>query len=109
MNAGPPSRTCRFRHGTSAEIMVEVAPLELQDVTTGYGDVAVVRRTGMRFSHGLITTVVGSNGAGKSTAIQAAAGLLRAWKGRILANGEDITREAAYPRVPSRVAHSSQG
>ncbi len=109
MNSAPPNRSCRFPLGTSVEIMAEVAPLELQDVTTGYGDVAVVRRTGMRFSHGLITTIVGSNGAGKSTAIKVAAGLLRAWKGRILANGEDITREPAYRRVHRGIAYVPQG
>jgi len=89
--------------------MAEVAPLELQDITTGYDDVAVVRRTGMRFAHGLITTIVGSNGAGKSTAIKVAAGLLRAWKGRILAEGEDITREPAYRRVHRGIAYVPQG
>ena len=61
----------------------EAVPLELKDVTSGYGDVAVIRRVSMTFRKGVITTIVGSNGAGKSTAIKAAAGLLRAWQGSI--------------------------
>ena len=58
----------------------ETAPLELKDVTSGYGDVAVIRRVNMAFPKGVITTIVGSNGAGKSTAIKVAGGLLRAWR-----------------------------
>jgi ABC-type branched-subunit amino acid transport system ATPase component len=85
------------------------APLELRDVTSGYGDVAVIRRIRMLFPPRLITTIVGSNGAGKSTAIKAAAGLLRAWTGSIFADGEDITREPAYRRISRGIAYVPQG
>jgi branched-chain amino acid transport system ATP-binding protein len=85
------------------------APLELRDVTSGYGDVAVIRRIGMLFSPRLITTIVGSNGAGKSTAIKVAAGLLRAWQGSIFADGEDITREPAHRRISRGIAYVPQG
>ena len=64
-------------------IMASTHPLlELQAVTTGYGDVPVVRNANMRFETGLMTAIIGSNGAGKSTAIKAAAGLLRVWSAR---------------------------
>ena len=85
------------------------APLELRDVTTGYGDVPVVRQTTMQFPQRLITTIVGSNGAGKSTAIKAAAGLLRAWNGSVYADGQDITREPAFRRVFRGIAYVPQG
>ena len=84
-------------------------PLELRDVTTGYGDIAAVRGASMVFAERLITTVIGSNGAGKSTAIKAGAGLLPAWKGSIFAAGEDITREAAYKRVTRGIGYVPQG
>ena len=71
----------------------EAAPLELRDVTSGYGDVPVIRRASMIFRERLITTIVGSNGAGKSTAVKVAAGLLRAWQGTVSTYGVDITRE----------------
>lgn len=87
----------------------EAAPLELRDVTSGYGDVAVIRRASMAFSERLITTVVGSNGAGKSTAIKVAAGLLRAWQGRVLVRGIEITNEAADRRVYRGIAYVPQG
>jgi ABC-type branched-subunit amino acid transport system ATPase component len=87
----------------------ETSPLELRGVTTGYDDVPVVRSVSMRFERGLVTTVVGSNGAGKSTAIKAAAGLLRAWNGYVHANGEDITNEPAHRRVYRGIGYVPQG
>jgi branched-chain amino acid transport system ATP-binding protein len=84
-------------------------PLEVQELTTGYGDVAVVRNASMRFPARLITTIIGSNGAGKSTVIKAAAGLLPAWKGRVLADGVDITREPAWKRVHRGIGYVPQG
>ena len=83
--------------------------LQLQDLTTGYGDVAVVRGATMSFAKGLITAIIGSNGAGKSTVIKAAAGLLRTWSGRILVAGEDVTREAAHLRLRRGMAYVPQG
>jgi branched-chain amino acid transport system ATP-binding protein len=85
------------------------AVLELHGVTTGYGDVPVVKNATMAFSRGLITAVIGSNGAGKSTAIKAAAGLLTAWSGRVLVGGQDVTREAPHLRLRRGLAYVPQG
>lgn len=87
----------------------EAAPLELKDVTSGYGDLAVIRGVNMAFQRGVITTIVGSNGAGKSTAIKVAAGLLRAWKGSVCVHGSDISREGADRRVHRGIAYVPQG
>jgi ABC-type branched-subunit amino acid transport system ATPase component len=87
----------------------DVAPLELRDITSGYGDVAVIRRASMIFPKGVITTIVGSNGAGKSTVVKVAAGLLRAWKGNIFVHGTDITREPADRRVRRGIAYVPPG
>ncbi|MET0675171.1 MAG: ABC transporter ATP-binding protein [Bradyrhizobium sp.] len=90
-------------------MMEQAAPLELKGVTSGYGDVAIIRSVAMTFLKGVITTIVGSNGAGKSTAIKVAAGLLRAWKGSVLVHGTDITRETADRRVHRGIAYVPQG
>ena len=87
----------------------DAAPLELRDVTSGYGDVPVIRRASMTFRERLITTIVGSNGAGKSTAVKVAAGLLRAWQGSVSTYGTDITREPADRRVYRGIAYVPQG
>jgi branched-chain amino acid transport system ATP-binding protein len=89
--------------------MTDAAPLELRDVTAGYGDVAVIRRISMSFAKGVITTIVGSNGAGKSTAIKVASGLLSAWQGSIFVHGTDITREGADRRLHRGIAYVPQG
>lgn len=94
---------------TGATATTAKAVLELHGVTTGYDDVPVVRGVNMAFPKGLITSVIGSNGAGKSTAIKAAVGLLKAWQGRILADGVDITSEPAYRRVTRGIAYVPQG
>jgi branched-chain amino acid transport system ATP-binding protein len=84
-------------------------PLALDAVVTGYGDVPVLKAISMDFRPGVLTTVLGSNGAGKSTAIKAAAGLLRCWEGSIQADGADITREPAYKRIGRGIAFVPQG
>jgi len=87
----------------------DTVPLELCAVTSGYGDVAVIRGASMIFPKGVITTIVGSNGAGKSTVVKVAAGLLRAWNGSIMVRGVNITREAADRRVHRGIAYVPQG
>ncbi len=89
---------------------VEGPPLlELERITTGYGDVPVTRNVSMRFPTKLMTAIIGSNGAGKSTVIKAAAGLLPAWSGRVLASGIDVTKEAAHLRLGRGIAYVPQG
>jgi len=83
--------------------------LELRSITTGYGDVPVVRNTSMVFERGAITAVIGSNGAGKSTVVKAAAGLLPVWQGQVLINGVDVTAEAPHKRLARGVAFVPQG
>lgn len=87
----------------------EGALLELRALTTGYGDLKVVHDADMTFQQGLMTAIIGSNGAGKSTVIKAAAGLLPAWSGQVLARGADITREPGYLRLGRGIAYVPQG
>ncbi len=90
--------------------MTAFAPLlELLGLTTGYGDVAVVRDATLRFERGLVTAIIGSNGAGKSTVIKAAAGLLRPWSGQVILDGADVTGEPAHRRLGRGLAYVPQG
>ncbi len=84
-------------------------PLALEDVTTGYGDVPVVRGVSMAFPPGLMSAIIGSNGAGKSTVIKAASGLLPVWSGRVRVGGVDVTREAPHKRLGRGLAYVPQG
>ncbi len=66
--------------------------LELNKITAGYGPLTVVRDVSLNVSQGEIVCLIGPNGAGKSTVLRAVAGQIRPAGGKILFNGEDVTR-----------------
>lgn len=83
--------------------------LELQDVSVGYGRVAVVHQASLTVPKGGAVAVMGHNGAGKSTLLRAAAGLLPAKTGRILLDGEDVTHLKPNQRVRRGLGYVPQG
>lgn len=64
--------------------------LEVEGLFTAYGDLEVVKGISLKVKQGEIVTVLGSNGAGKSTTLRALAGLLSPTAGRILYDGRSI-------------------
>lgn len=72
-----------------------MAPLlAVEGLEVGYGDVPVIRGLTLTVEPGKLVAMVGSNSAGKSTLLNCISGLLRAQRGRILFDGEDI---ASWP------------
>lgn len=65
--------------------------LELHDLSVCYGRIQAVREANLRLEAGEIVAVLGANGAGKSSMLGAAAGLLPVKSGRILYEGRDVT------------------
>ena len=65
--------------------------LELQDLQVSYGGIRALKGVSIQVSEGEIVSLIGANGAGKSTTLRAISGLERAQSGKILYNGEDIT------------------
>ena len=65
----------------------------------GYGNLTVVREFSLEAASGRLTALIGSNGAGKTTALRTLCGLLRPATGRILLDGEDITAHSTNERV----------
>jgi branched-chain amino acid transport system ATP-binding protein len=83
--------------------------LEVEGLSAGYGPVTVLRDLSFRAGPGQITCIMGRNGAGKSTLMKAIMGLVPASGGRVLLNGQDLTRLPAH-RVPGMgVAYVPQG
>ena len=85
------------RSGASAvnqEMLLQVEGLE-----AGYGDVRVVWGVSLAVARGSVTTLVGANGAGKTTSLRAITGLIRPQGGRVLFNGEDVTRLPAHAKT----------
>lgn len=65
--------------------------LELQDLQVSYGGIRALKGISIQVNEGEIVSLIGANGAGKSTTLRAISGLERAQPGKIIYNGEDIT------------------
>jgi branched-chain amino acid transport system ATP-binding protein len=83
--------------------------LALDDVHVYYGNIAAVKGLTMRVMPGEIVTLIGSNGAGKSTTLRTISGLLRPRQGRVTFEGTRIDRVAADEIVKLGVAQSPEG
>ena len=65
--------------------------LELQDLHVSYGGIQALKGISLQVEQGQIVSLIGANGAGKSTTLRAISGLERANAGKIIYNGQDIT------------------
>ena len=70
-----------------------------ENMTGGYGPVDILHSCTIAVEKGQIAVIVGPNGAGKSTAMKAVFGMLNLRGGRVLLDGEDITRLTPQARV----------
>src|SRR5271166_2878725 len=66
--------------------------LEIKDLESGYGEVQVLWGISLKARAGQLTTIIGANGAGKTTALRTAMGSLRPWKGHVTLKGEDVSK-----------------
>jgi branched-chain amino acid transport system ATP-binding protein len=85
------------------------AVLELSGVETYYGAIRALKGVTLDVREGEIVTLLGSNGAGKSTTLRSINGLVRPRKGTIVFEGRDITNEAAHVIVKRGIAQSPEG
>ncbi len=83
--------------------------LEFSRVSAGYGDLTVVHDVSFHVEQGEVVSLVGSNGAGKSTILRTVAGLLHPKSGEIRLRKERIDRTAPYEIVRKRVAMVPEG
>jgi len=86
-----------------------MAMLELHDVHSYYGSIHALRGISLHVNEGEIVTMIGSNGAGKSTTIRTISGLLHPGKGEVLLNGERIDQMAPHQIVARGVCQSPEG
>jgi branched-chain amino acid transport system ATP-binding protein len=75
------------------------ALLELEHVSSGYGDLTVVRDVSFDVESGSITVLLGRNGAGKTTLLKTVAGLLPIASGDVRISGASMRKEPAYRRT----------
>jgi branched-chain amino acid transport system ATP-binding protein len=85
------------------------ALLELQGIVGGYGSTTVLRDVSISVPTGSVVALLGANGAGKSTTLRMASGLLRPQQGRVLLDGNDVTRVSPSRRAQLGVCHVVEG
>lgn len=83
--------------------------LEIRDVDAGYGPVQVLRGVSMHVDRGEIVTLIGANGAGKSSLLMSIFGQPRPSRGQIFFRGEDITRVPSHEIAKLGIAQSPEG
>jgi len=86
-----------------------MALLEINDIHTYYGAIHALRGVTMQVDEGEIVTLIGSNGAGKSTTLRSVSGLLRPRKGEILLRGKRIDGLKPHEIVELGVSQSPEG
>src|SRR6202007_3401048 len=83
--------------------------LEVRDIRTRYGSIEALKGISLTVDAGEVVTLIGSNGAGKSTTPRSISGLPPASQGTITFAGEDITRVPAHEIVSRGIALAPEG
>ena len=86
-----------------------MAFLEVRDMVSGYGEVQILWGASLKLEKGKLTSLVGSNGVGKTTLLRTVMGLLRPWKGAVTFKGKDITRSSPHARASAGMALVPEG
>jgi branched-chain amino acid transport system ATP-binding protein len=83
--------------------------LELEDVHTFYGSIEALKGVSLEVNEGEVVTLIGANGAGKSTTLRSINGLNTPKRGRIVFRGKDITRRGPHDIVEMGISQSPEG
>ena len=84
---------------------MSAAVLELEGLTTGYEDAAVVRELDLSVGEGEVVALLGANGAGKTTTLRAVSGIVDPMAGSIAFGGRDLARTSISGRARMGIAH----
>ncbi len=83
--------------------------LEVEGLSVNYGHIEAIRDLTFSVEEGTVATLIGANGAGKSTTLKAISGLRKIRAGRIVFDGQDITKTAPHERVVMGISQSPEG
>ncbi len=86
-----------------------MALLEIENIHTYYGQIHALKGISLEVEKGEIVTLIGANGAGKSTMLKTTSGLLRPRQGSIRLEGEDLTRYRPHEVVAKGVVQVPEG
>ena len=85
------------------------ALLEVEALEAGYGEVQVLWGVSLKARRGHLTAIVGTNGAGKTTTLRAVAGSIAPWRGRVVFDGQDVTRLPTHVKAARGLALVPEG
>lgn len=83
--------------------------LEIQDLHVSYGAIKALHGVSLQVPEGKIITLIGANGAGKSTTLRTISGLIKAQSGKVLYQGQNITNQAPHQLVSQGLCHVPEG
>jgi branched-chain amino acid transport system ATP-binding protein len=86
-----------------------MAMLEVEDISTFYGNIQALKGVSLHVDQGEIVTLIGSNGAGKTTTLHTISGLLKPRTGFINLGGQRISDKPAHAVAGMGVAHAPEG
>jgi len=83
--------------------------LEIKDLRVHYGKIEAIKGVSVVVNQGEIVTLIGANGAGKTTILKTISGLRPVTSGQILFDGEDISKVPAHERVNLGLSQAPEG
>ncbi len=83
--------------------------LNVENIEVYYGAIHAIRGVSFHVNEGEVVTLIGANGAGKSTILKTVSGLLRPKSGSISFDGTDITQIPPHKLIPMGLAHVPEG
>ncbi|MGB4781411.1 ABC transporter ATP-binding protein [Candidatus Methylomirabilis sp.] len=83
--------------------------LRLQEVHAHYGAIHALKGVNLEVEEGQIVTLIGANGAGKSSTLMAISGIIRPTSGRIIFEGEDLTHLPSHAIVRRGISQVPEG
>ena len=86
-----------------------IALLEINDLSVRYGEIEALRGITLSVDEGKVVTLLGSNGAGKSTTLRAISGLAQPASGEIVFDGHSIAGLGPEAIVRKGIAHVPEG
>jgi branched-chain amino acid transport system ATP-binding protein len=86
-----------------------MALLEIQDLHTFYGHIHALKGIHLKVDDGEVVTLVGSNGAGKSTTLRTISGMVRPRLGKVVLQGRDITGLKPHEIAALGIGHVPEG
>ena len=85
------------------------ALLEVKDLEVNYGVIKAIKGVSFEVNEGEVISLIGANGAGKTTILHAVSGLLGKTNGSVVFEGTDITKVPSHKIVSMGMAHVPEG